>query len=100
MGCISMHQPWAQLVVEGFKRIEGRFWATPYRGPLWIQAGSKQPEPELISQIEHEYEQLYKNCPNKPPLPCRYPTGVLIGVVDMIGYIRKEQYEKLIPKNK
>lgn len=30
--CISMHQPWASLLVYGFKRVEGRTWSTPYRG--------------------------------------------------------------------
>ena len=32
--CLTMHQPWASLLVLGFKRIEGREWSTDYRGPL------------------------------------------------------------------
>ena len=38
--CISMHQPWASLMVHGFKRFEGRAWTTKYRGPLWVHATS------------------------------------------------------------
>jgi len=34
--CMSMHQPWASLLVHGFKRFEGREWTHKYRGPLWI----------------------------------------------------------------
>ncbi|CAK91611.1 unnamed protein product (macronuclear) [Paramecium tetraurelia] len=98
IGCLSMHQPWAQLVVEGFKRIEGRMWGTNYKGPLWIHAGAKQPETELISAIEHQYSQLYGNLNNVPPFPARYPTGVLIGVVDMVGYVRAAEYNKIVPK--
>jgi len=38
--CLSMHQPWASLVVFGFKRFEGRQWTNKYRGPLWIHSTS------------------------------------------------------------
>ena len=38
--CLSMHQPWASLMVHGFKRFEGREWTSKYRGPLWIHATS------------------------------------------------------------
>ena len=34
--CISMHQPWASLLVAGIKTVEGRSWSTKHRGPLWI----------------------------------------------------------------
>jgi ASCH domain len=36
--CLSMHQPWASLLVHGFKRFEGREWTHKYRGPIWIHA--------------------------------------------------------------
>ena len=35
---LSLLQPWASLVVMGFKTIETRSWRTPYRGPLLIHA--------------------------------------------------------------
>ena len=41
--CLSMHQPWASLLVMGFKRFEGREWTHKYRGPLWIHATSQKP---------------------------------------------------------
>lgn len=34
--CMSMHQPWASLVVHGIKQVEGRDWETKHRGRLWI----------------------------------------------------------------
>jgi len=30
--CLTMHQPWASLLVHGIKRIEGRSWPSPIRG--------------------------------------------------------------------
>jgi hypothetical protein len=32
--CITLHQPWASLLVHGIKRIEGRSWPAPVRGLL------------------------------------------------------------------
>jgi len=35
---ISIRQPWADLIINGYKRIENRGWYTKYRGPLLIHA--------------------------------------------------------------
>ena len=43
LACLSMHQPWASLLVAGIKRIEGRTWSTNHRGRLWIHATSQTP---------------------------------------------------------
>src|SRR5437763_3986357 len=40
---IVIRQPWAWLIVNGFKDIENRTWATRYRGPLIIQASARRP---------------------------------------------------------
>lgn len=41
MKAISINQPWAWLVVNGFKDIENRNWATKYRGDVLIHTGKK-----------------------------------------------------------
>ena len=46
--CLSMHQPWASLLVWGIKRIEGRGWPSDHRGRLWIAATVQPPAPEDI----------------------------------------------------
>jgi hypothetical protein len=35
---ISIRQPWASLIVLGYKKIENRSWYTKYRGPILIHA--------------------------------------------------------------
>ena len=30
--CLTMHQPWASLLVYGIKRVEGRSWPAPITG--------------------------------------------------------------------
>jgi hypothetical protein len=39
MKALSIRQPWAWLIVAGYKRVENRTWRTGYRGPLAIHAG-------------------------------------------------------------
>ena len=45
--CLSMHQPWASLLVAGIKRVEGRGWPTRHRGRLWIASTYPNPTPNL-----------------------------------------------------
>ena len=37
--CLSMHQPWASLLVYGLKRIEGRGWPSDHRGRWAVGSG-------------------------------------------------------------
>lgn len=43
MKCLSIKQPFAELVISGRKKIEIRNWKTNYRGELLIHA-SKSPD--------------------------------------------------------
>lgn len=38
---LSIKQPWATLLLSGFKTIEVRRWPTTIRGRIWIHAASK-----------------------------------------------------------
>lgn len=40
---ITLHQPWASLVVHDYKRWETRSWSTSYRGWLAIHAAKRKP---------------------------------------------------------
>ena len=48
---------------RGFKfikfRHEGRSWYSPYRGRLWIHAGSTQKTEEEIKEVENFYKEYY-----------------------------------------
>lgn len=98
--CLSMWQPWASLLVYGFKRYEGRQWSTEYRGPLWIHAGSRQPTEQEIQQVQAHYKMLYSQDPSieMPDFPTDYPTGCLIGVIDLQDVITQDVYKKYVPQ--
>ncbi|XP_021752171.1 activating signal cointegrator 1-like [Chenopodium quinoa] len=92
--CLTMHQPWASLLVFGIKRVEGRSWPSPIRGRLWIHAASKVPEPETIKAMEDFYKEIYAvNGIKDLKFPDNYPTSRLIGCVEVVGCITCEELQ-------
>ena len=51
MKCLSIRQPWANLIAHGIKDIENRTWKTNFRGRIYIHAPLKdeRSNPLLIS---------------------------------------------------
>lgn len=97
--CLSMHQPWASLLVHGFKRFEGREWTHKFRGPLWIHATAQKPNQELIDDLESRYSEFYKSSEDvMPEFPDRYPTSVVVGRVDLVDVITLDEYHDTVPK--
>ncbi|XP_070763674.1 activating signal cointegrator 1 [Enoplosus armatus] len=92
--CLSMHQPWASLLVKGIKRVEGRTWYTSHRGRLWIAAAAKTPTAQEIAEVEAMYRHIYKK---EPRFPKDYPTGCLLGCVNMTDCLSQEQFREQFP---
>lgn len=65
MKALTIHQPYAHLIVTGEKRVENRTWATKHRGPLLIHAGKSRE---------------WLGCED----PASYVMGAIVGVVDLI----------------
>ena len=114
---LSMHQPWASLLVYGLKRIEGRGWPTEHTGRLWIHSTSKSATPQeiqvhafqkdnsspsvrhlcLLQEMQDFYVTLHQSegtdiTPNLPP---HYPTSVLLGCVDVVSCQPVSNYTSL-----
>lgn len=92
--CLSMHQPWASLLVRGIKRVEGRTWYTSHRGRLWIAAAAKKPTPQETAEVEAMYRHIYKK---EPRFPKDYPTGCLLGCVNVTDCLSQEQFRQQFP---
>ncbi|NXW00173.1 TRIP4 protein, partial [Fregetta grallaria] len=92
--CLSMHQPWASLLVRGIKRVEGRTWYTSHRGRLWIAATAKRPSPQEISELETTYRMLLRK---DVEFPSDYPSGCLLGCVDVTDCLSQEQFDEQYP---
>ncbi|XP_020797841.1 activating signal cointegrator 1 [Drosophila serrata] len=93
--CLSMHQPWASLLVAGIKKHEGRVWYSEHRGRLWIASTSKEPHAEDIAHMEELYRVIY-NDPNIT-FPSHYPTASLLGCVHVDSCLPQEEYRDIYP---
>ncbi|GKV12486.1 hypothetical protein SLEP1_g23623 [Rubroshorea leprosula] len=90
--CLTLHQPWASLLVHGIKRIEGRSWPAPIRGRLWIHAASKVPDEATIKAMEDFYREIYAvNGITDLKFPEHYPVSRLLGCVEVVGCLRCEE---------
>ena len=77
MKVLVVRQPWAWLIVKGFKDIENRSWRTRYEGKLLIQAGAARPAEDALQEAralarKHGVE-----------LPDEFETGGVIGMVHL-----------------
>ncbi|XP_053661224.1 activating signal cointegrator 1 [Anopheles marshallii] len=93
--CLSMHQPWASLLVAGIKRHEGRTWYSSHRGRLWIAATAKPTSPDTIRELENFYRKLYDD--DSIQFPSQYPSGCLLGCVSVRDCLPQEEYRKQHP---
>ncbi|ETE66571.1 Activating signal cointegrator 1, partial [Ophiophagus hannah] len=82
--CLSLHQP-----------VEGRIWYTSHRGRLWIAATAKRPTPQEISELEATYRMLLQE---NLEFPKDYPSGCLLGCVDLIDCLSQEQFQEQYPQ--
>jgi len=63
MKAITIKQPWATLIAEGYKEYEFRTWKTKYRGDILIHAG-KGIDKKAMERFKH--------------LNLEYPVGKII----------------------
>ncbi|KAG6599339.1 Activating signal cointegrator 1, partial [Cucurbita argyrosperma subsp. sororia] len=92
--CLTMHQPWASLLVYGIKRIEGRSWSAPLRGRLWIHAASKVPEDSTIKAMEDFYREVYAlDGITDLKFPEHYPVSRLLGCVEVVGCVHGDELQ-------
>ena len=61
MKVITIKQPWATLIAEGYKEYEFRTWKTKYRGEILIHAG-KGIDKEAMERFEYLNLNYPKGC--------------------------------------
>ncbi len=86
MKVITIKQPWATLIAEGYKEYEFRTWKTKYRGEILIHAG-KGIDKKAIERFKH--------------LGLEYPVGQIIAkatITDCI-YVDEEFAQKMYKKD-
>lgn len=84
MKTLSIRQPWASMIIQGYKPVENRPQQRTYRGPLLIHAGKKYDyDGEWWIKENFKYNPVmaavFKNALNL--------RGGIIGSVNMIGCV-------------
>lgn len=69
MKALTIHQPYAELIVSGEKLVENRTWYTSFRGPLLIHAGKSH---EWLDGAD----------------PAKFVMGALVGIAQVMDCVR------------
>lgn len=98
MKALSIRQPWASLIAEGYKTIELRTWKTNYRGPLAIHASKQDSSNEVYLALDHYLEprQAFLDCFIKP----RGRIIAMCNLIDIISFgVSRKAYSKYEKKH-
>lgn len=87
MKVLTIKNPWATLIINGYKKYEFRSWKTKYRGKILIHT-SINPDKKIIDNFDN--------------LNLNYQNGYIIGEAEIIDCIEvtKEFEDKLVKENK
>ena len=78
MRALSIRQPWAWLVVNGYKDIENRTWSTAFRGRIYVHAGQRMVADDYPEQREYLARAGIV-------IPTELPRGAIVGEVTITG---------------
>lgn len=86
---LSIRQPWAWLIVRGWKDVENRTWPTKVRGMIGIHAGKK------FDQAGYEWVDesiFFGDLPDIPlPLPDEYERGGIVGRAELHDCVEEHE---------
>lgn len=91
MKALSVRQPWAWLLVNGYKDIENRGWKTHYQGPLLIHAGKAwrgKYSPRTPCLFQKELNDIGMG-DIRLPEPEALRRGGIVGVIEMVGCVTR-----------
>ena len=82
---ISIRQPWAWLIVNGYKDVENRVWAAKLRGPVLIHAGQSKSDttPEALGYIKRKY--------HVANLPDTFETDGIVGIAEITDCVQSHR---------
>ena len=85
MKALSLKQPWARIMIKGYKDVENRNWRTDYRGPLLIHASKNWSQDGFDFLCGHKGLWV--------PRRENHVFGALIGIVDLVDCVDRHDSE-------
>ena len=80
MLALSIQQPWAWLIVNGYKDVENRSWVTKRRGPILIHAGKKL-DIDSLDVLLRDHKEI--------PWPQEFERGGIVGSVVLVDCVTR-----------
>lgn len=81
---LSIRQPWAWLIVNGWKDIENRIWSTSFRGRFLVHASKTMTREEYEDAKEFALD-IKPSCPF--PDFDKLERGGIVGDVELVGCV-------------
>jgi hypothetical protein len=79
MKALSIRQPWAWLIVMGYKDVENRTWSTRFRGRFLVHAGKK---------FDHTgYRWVASEMGLAMPEPHEFACGGIVGMAEIVDCV-------------
>lgn len=79
---LSIRQPWAWLIVNGYKDIENRTWSSHFRGKFLIHTGKNWDDDVHPADIKLKYG---------VDVPKRLETGGIVGIAEITDCVTKSK---------
>lgn len=87
MLALSIKQPWAWLIINGFKQVENRTWHTSYRGPFLIHTGKG------FDRAGFDKIRVTRPDINMPASPKGFVRGGIVGEAVMVDCVSRHESE-------
>lgn len=92
LDALSIQQPWAWLIVNGYKSVENRTWATKRRGPFLVHAGKKFDQ--------ESYDVLRSHIPEIPlPEKKDFLLGGIVGMATLVACVEPKDANLLTERD-
>jgi ASCH domain len=80
--CLSVRQPWADLIVSGIKDVENRRWPTSFRGLVLVHA------PRTVEEREVPRAASLLRVPAEEYVPV---TGAIVGATEIVDCVTQHE---------
>lgn len=91
MKALSIRQPWAWLIVSGYKDIENRSWSTRFRGRVFVHAAKGMTIKEYKDVAEFLLEHRLIDAYNALPRFDDLLRGGIVGAVDIVDCVSESK---------
>lgn len=96
MKVITLYQPWASAIPEGWKLHETRSWSTTYRGPILIHAALQNGITN--AEIHRKATEAFEVSGVPPPeVWPKFPRGMVVAIARLVHVGRVEHVGEISP---